>query len=187
MESSDADQERIEKELDEHYAREKEFAAAIGTFVMHFVRLETHVNAVMCTFLRIPREGLSELLVAAIRNVSTRLHILESLVNGVEMPTDLRAELRSRIKEVRDLNTDRNWLLHTRQGVYLPQEDAWQRISAQTRDRFKRKVKHFSIADVQAKTEQCWKASNAFLELTASYVAYRDEKDRRKASDRPLG
>ncbi len=60
-------------------------ATAIGKFSMEFVVVERQANWAIAVFLQLKTNQISDLLFGAIRNFSTKLDILESLIAGMAM------------------------------------------------------------------------------------------------------
>jgi hypothetical protein len=168
--------------LDEAVAARKRLAEAIGSFAMNFVVLENQVNHAVGVFLRIPTIKMRQLLTAAIRNTSTRLDILQSLVNGCKMTKALRINLSNCVKQIRDSNTYRNRLLHDTWTGYQPHDRSWQKVRAITDSKFRYQSKTFSPKTVAAEDRKCIRLLVRLNKLTKRYDDYRQRQETLSAS-----
>jgi hypothetical protein len=154
-------------------------AQAIGSFAMNFAILEKQVNHSIGVLLRIPTTSMVELLTAAIRNVSTRLDILQSLVNGCKMSKRLPSDLLSSITEIRELNSDRNGLLHGNWSGYSPLTKEWPKIWPKTNQKFTRAIKLISVKSVQSCDRRCVRE---FVRLSKRIKRYDEYREKLEAS-----
>ena len=165
-----------------HKKSTKRLAEEVGLFAIEFVHLEKQFDHAIGVFLRIPYAGLATILTSAINSVTTRLNILQSLVNGCRMTKRMRAELNMCVVKIRELNTYRNWLLHNSWGGYLPTQRAWQKMRWRVQIKAQRQYATFTHRAIRQKNSRCLRTAVRLSKLVKRYEAYRDAWDERQTS-----
>ena len=154
-------------------------ATAIGKFSIEFVVVERQANWAISVLLQLKTNKISDLLFAAIRNLSTRLDILESLIAGMAMDDSIRTELKECVISIRGLNVYRTWLLHDAWSGYVPPTDEWQKIRPRTDKKLHYQSESFSALTINARTEECRKV---IARLSKAMKAYYKNRSRRATS-----
>jgi hypothetical protein len=157
-----------------HRVREKskrQLTRALGLYAMEFVALESQVDISIGIFLRIPHEPHAIILTSAIFNVSTRLDILHSLVNAVVAPEKMTAELDSCLKEIRELNAYRNWILHNTWAGFEP-PDTWPKARWIISGNSKWQNRPFTPTAIEANATKCKATKLKLRKLTKAWDAY---------------
>lgn len=141
---------------------------------MNFVILENQVNHAVGVFLSLPTVKMRQLLTSAIHSVSTRLDILQSLVNGCRMTKQLRVDLNACVKQVRELNGYRNWLLHDAWIGYNEATGEWAKLRPRTDKKLTYQTKAFSSKAISAEDRKCIRTLVRLSKLTRRFDEYRE-------------
>lgn len=160
-------------------AEKDELAHAIGIFTIEFACLERSANHAIAVFLKLPTIRISDLVFAAIRNVSARLDILQSLVSGMVMSDHHRSEMRAIIAEIRDLNVYRNWLVHDAWGGRSPDNGEWLKRRPRTDKALHYQSDTFLPKSILEKAGSC---SELIKRMYSVWDGYSEERLAREAS-----
>jgi hypothetical protein len=159
--------------LEQYRDSDDRLAFAIGKFVMEFASMEGAINRGIGELLHVSELD-CQLIVGPILNVNLRLDILQSLASGKEMPSAIRGLLNSAIQRARNLNDDRNWIVHDEWAAYMDTSDQWQKIKPETKAKFRMKAKFYSPAEIMVRTKECAKVERDVAEASTAYARRRD-------------
>lgn len=152
----------------------------IGRFVTRFAELEMWVNDIIGLLLNLKPET-AQALTSAIMNLSTRLDILNSLIERLDMSEDHRATLQQIADRTIALNAFRNWLIHEpwigrsydqepSKAVYLKRR---MRASRGTR---KWQTKTFTVTEVETQFKESVQVSRLATDFINSILNERREQ-----------
>ena len=134
---------------------EKPFWQPIGQSVIAFGYLEMGVNNAITNLLQIHhRQG--EAVTSQILNLRARIQLIEKLCFLITPDTDHRHEVREIIKEIADLNTYRNGLLHGPWAAFVtvPQgEGYWSKLDVNPQN-FKYREFRVKLSDLKPYTKR---------------------------------
>ena len=103
----------------------KKFWEPIGGLVFSFGYLERDVDWAICAFLRLDYLRLGETIVGQIRNLTSRIELLNALCRMMTDNEGHREQMKDITKGLRDLNNFRNNLVHGAFSAFLVEEEAW--------------------------------------------------------------
>jgi hypothetical protein len=134
---------------------EAQLAQAIGLFSMRFATLERHLNWAT-GILSGTTEDRGRVLMAAIRNVSTRLDVFSALVVGLKIEANVRQRLKECAKEIGRLNAYRNIVLHNDWTGRSGPPERWNKVWTVTgRDGARYKQQDFTPESIKAEAMNC--------------------------------
>jgi hypothetical protein len=161
----------------------RDLAEAVGFFSIEFAELEACLDNTIHELLSLePDTGTA--LTSAIRNLSTRLDILESLARELEIADEHRKPLQTAIEKTIGLSSYRNWLLHDRwtgSGVLLagdgpktPQHSKQRmRKSGKT---YKWQTEQFTVEAIKSRTDECKAIVQSLVPMLRFYQGIRSAK-----------
>ena len=110
------------------------FWQPIGKFVFGFGELEKQIDWCISSLLHAETASQHPSVASQIRNLCSRIAIVEALFRLLTTDKDRRAELRSIVKQLRGLVMFRNGLLHGPWGSYVEDRQTWQKPRTDPKD-----------------------------------------------------
>jgi hypothetical protein len=163
---------------------ETELAMAIGRFSIEFSAMEDRLDCLIHELLGLePDTGYA--LTSAIRNTSTRMEILRSLVEDATMAVKNKAALLSLLDTAAALNTYRNRLLHNAwSGSINSSRDPVWRHQKRRLQRSKNKrqwhVDSFTGADIEIETARCAGLEEELRKFVVQYTRRRAARKQKR-------
>ncbi len=88
------------------------------------------------------------------------------------MQQAIRETLRECIREMRDLNAYRTWLLHDAWGGWEQYHDKWQKLRP-TNKKFRYQARVFSVAEIDENTKKCISLTVKLSQAMSQYAGER--------------
>lgn len=113
--------------LDDPENSERPFWQPIGRFVFAFGHIENEIDRCISTLLQVDGSARDPSVASQIRNLCSRIALLEALFRLRTSEEDRRMELQRIMTELRAVIKFRNGLLHGPWGTYSAQQKAWKK------------------------------------------------------------
>jgi ribosomal protein S15P/S13E len=110
------------------------FWQPVGKFVFAFGELEKQIDWCIGSLLHAEKKSQHPSVASQIRNLCSRIAILEALFRLLTTDKERRSELRSIVKQLRALVMFRNGLLHGPWGAYIEERQTWQKPRTDPKD-----------------------------------------------------
>lgn len=127
---------------------QRPFWEPIGKFVFAFGYLEKDIDWCISALLQIDQIRQGPSVASQIRNLSSRIELVQALFKLLTSDLDERNEMKGIVKQLKTFSTFRNALLHGPWGMYGIHNKTWQkpRLNPQT---FKMQVTEITVAAIE--------------------------------------
>jgi hypothetical protein len=113
--------------FDELASNERAFWQPIGQFVFAFGRIENQIDWCISALLQADDSRREPSVASQIRNLCSRIALVEALFQLLTTERKRRAELQSILRELRAVTKFRNGLLHGPWGAYSVDQRSWKK------------------------------------------------------------